>query len=346
MATTYAPVALLHLDGPNASTNVVDAMHNLWQASDGAKLTTADSKFGGSCLSLDGSGDFITTQGGQSFVFGTGDFTVEAWVKPTNTGRAMQVVDFYQTNQASWQMEVNAAGRLHFYGWNGITTASLVTGTSSLYGAWHHVAISRKAGTIYACVDGVVEASVANAVNFSNQVGQLAIGAQVSMRNAAYDYAGLIDEVRITRGTGWYSANFTPPSAPFPDEAVILIGQQRYALAVGQPAAAYSGARPLFAGRLYRNFQILGAEGRLVGTVKEKSLPANLPLKRRVRLVRERDGATVGETWSDATTGAYVFTNIDAAEAYSVVTYDYLHNYRAVIADNLSVASGGVELVP
>jgi hypothetical protein len=74
----------------------------------------------------------------------------------------------------------------------------------------------------------------------------------------------------------------------------------------------------------------------IVGTVKEQSTPANVPLKRRVRLTNERDGALLQETWSDPVTGAYTFTYIPGDLAYTVVSYDYLHNYRAVIADNLT----------
>lgn len=79
-----------------------------------------------------------------------------------------------------------------------------------------------------------------------------------------------------------------------------------------------------------------GGNGIIVGTVKEKSTPSNIPLYRRVRLVEQRIGYVVAETWSNATTGAYSFANIDRSRKYTVVSYDHTGFYRAVIADNLT----------
>ena len=84
----------------------------------------------------------------------------------------------------------------------------------------------------------------------------------------------------------------------------------------------------------YRDFEF-GGVGRVAGTVKRDAEP-DLPLRRRVRLHRERDGLLVREVWSDPVTGAYSFDHIDGTKAYTVVTYDHLHDYRAVIADNIT----------
>jgi len=77
-----------------------------------------------------------------------------------------------------------------------------------------------------------------------------------------------------------------------------------------------------------------GGVGRIVGTVKEKGTPSNLPLARKVRLINEFSGRLIRETWSNAA-GDYVFNNVAIGPRYTVVTYDYTNTYRAVIADNL-----------
>lgn len=80
---------------------------------------------------------------------------------------------------------------------------------------------------------------------------------------------------------------------------------------------------------------VFGGRGQISGTVKVDSTP-DVPVHRRVRLFRDRDGVMVQETWSDKVTGAYEFNDIEEGATYSVVSYDYLHDFRAVIADNLT----------
>lgn len=98
-------------------------------------------------------------------------------------------------------------------------------------------------------------------------------------------------------------------------------------------AASYSGPKLLALQK--SGDYIHGGAGVITGTVEEKATP-NIPLHRKVRLHREVDGLLVRETWSNATTGAYVFTDINPAYTYTVIAYDYARNYRAVGADNLT----------
>jgi hypothetical protein len=83
--------------------------------------------------------------------------------------------------------------------------------------------------------------------------------------------------------------------------------------------------------------------GRITGTVKEvgvqSNLQSNLPVHRRVRLYRERDGALVREVWSDPASGTYTFPGVPMGERYTVLSHDHQRNFRAVIADNLAAES-------
>lgn len=104
------------------------------------------------------------------------------------------------------------------------------------------------------------------------------------------------------------------------------------------PARALSPGGPVtvaFSDKVARRNIYQGGVGRINGTVKEKSLPANVPLHRRVCLLEEKTRLLVAETWSDATTGNYVFERIDQTRTYTVMAYDHTGTYRAVVADNI-----------
>ena len=89
-----------------------------------------------------------------------------------------------------------------------------------------------------------------------------------------------------------------------------------------------------------------GGRGIIRATVKQKNTPENTPLRRRVDLIDERSRLVIRSTWSDAATGIYAFAGIREDLVYAVVSYDPLHDKRAVIADNLTLTNGGVELMP
>lgn len=60
------------------------------------------------------------------------------------------------------------------------------------------------------------------------------------------------------------------------------------------------------------------------------------PVARRVVLLVEPTLQQVAETWSDPVTGAYRFDGLSMSARFTVVAYDHLRNWRAVIADGLA----------
>lgn len=84
--------------------------------------------------------------------------------------------------------------------------------------------------------------------------------------------------------------------------------------------------------------------GRVHGTTKDKGTP-NVPVSEKVVLHRQIDGMVIRTVWSTPGTGAYSFDYVDELQAYYVVSFDHDLNFRAVIADNLTLANGGVELI-
>lgn len=78
-----------------------------------------------------------------------------------------------------------------------------------------------------------------------------------------------------------------------------------------------------------------GGQGRIYGTVELFNQAGNLPLPRRVRLHRSRDGLLVRETWSNAQ-GQYRFEGINQRYTYDVIAWDHEGLQQSVVANDLT----------
>lgn len=78
-----------------------------------------------------------------------------------------------------------------------------------------------------------------------------------------------------------------------------------------------------------------GGYGYIYGTVELYAQAGNIPLPRRVRLHRSRDGILVRETWSDAQ-GNYRFDGITERYTYDVIAWDHEGLQQSVVANDLT----------
>jgi hypothetical protein len=146
---------------------------------------------------------------------------------------------------------------------------------------------------------------------------------------AALGFQGL----QPTQGRGVYTVPEATPSGVTSSRMTGGVG--RLDSSVPQ-AKVRGGAVGYYRGqKLWRRNMYLGGNGRIVGSVAIKGSP-NTPVQRRVRLFNEKTGMLVREVFSDPATGAYEFLYVSMDHKYTVVTFDYDNNYRAVVADNIS----------
>lgn len=80
---------------------------------------------------------------------------------------------------------------------------------------WAHVALSRVSGTTRLYVDGVEKGSWADSTNYLT--APLRIGRSAFASATGEDFSGQIDEFRVTKGIGRYSANFAVPASAYPN---------------------------------------------------------------------------------------------------------------------------------
>jgi hypothetical protein len=135
--------------------------------------------------------------------FGTGDFTVEAWVyKETLIGT---VIDARNGIGASpWAVYFESGGQPALY-----TGVSYVSTIAVALNTWTHVAVTRSSGTLRIFVNGVQGFSGTVSTNLDRSAGA-SIGARVDLL-AVSRYTGYISDLRVVKDTALYTSNFTPP---------------------------------------------------------------------------------------------------------------------------------------
>jgi hypothetical protein len=204
---------LLRGDGPNGSTNIADSslLANTVAATGNAQLSTAQSRFGGSSISLPDTTSFVNapTLGGE-YSFGSGNFTVEffgyfthpagqfrRWVVLAGTGVEL-VIRQESTNQYSF-----------FFIINGVLSGPFLGGTVT-QSAWTHIALVRNGSNWNLYVNGTSTISRTGSETFP-PFNNVSLGGFSGEHGT-----GFYDDLRITKGAALYTANFTPPTQTLP----------------------------------------------------------------------------------------------------------------------------------
>jgi len=213
---------LLHGDGTNGSTTITDSSSNSNSvtANNGAQISTTQSKFGGSSIEfLSTANTGLSVTSSSVFQFGTGDWTVEAWIYQRSQVQYSTLFEIgNHANTDSITFTVGTDGFLTYSG--GFFGPQINTFTLN---TWQHIAVTRAGNLLYFFLNGTI---VGNSGGYSF-VNNLTATSTVSVaypygllptaNNSNYRFNGYIDDFRITKGVARYTANFTPPTAPFPD---------------------------------------------------------------------------------------------------------------------------------
>jgi hypothetical protein len=232
---------LLHMDGTDAITAFLDdngsrkKFDGVAQAD--AQLDTAQSKFGGTSLLLDGTGDRVDIGYDADLVLDYTDWTVEYWIRlDAHTGNYTGSVAIWSdatadggtyyfspnifdtTNKAGWQYFYTTTGS------NRVNSGAIVMGDATVpTGQWVHQAFVKVGNTVSYYEDGVKSSithtmtgrTIATNTGASQtfKIGGLVSGGYVD---------GYIDEVRISK-VARYTATFTPQTTPFQNDADTLL---------------------------------------------------------------------------------------------------------------------------
>jgi hypothetical protein len=208
--------SLLHFNGDNNSTTIVDSSGSpmTLTANGSAKITTADSVFGGSCLDCGVSGsNYISSS--TSIVLGTNDFIFEGRFKPAVTGDR-----FFYMNGVNKTGGIGLAVSQNNIIFRAAGTSDL-TYQSTISG-WKAVAFIRFGNSRMIAIDGVIVASGALSFNQTESYAFQLGG--IGYLSSDFHYFGLIDEFRITTATPRHIENYSLDAAEFPNTGQVKTG--------------------------------------------------------------------------------------------------------------------------
>ena len=161
-------------------------------------------------VKFDGTTDWLTVPSSTDFAFGTGDFTVEAWVWSDNNRTTYgpgTIFDFRsQLGTESFSTRILENLGVRFYdGPNGL--AKDTTSGHFVMNAWNHIAVTRQSGTLDIWINGISRFNGSVTTNYGTSGWPIRIGGNWS---SGYDMDGYISNFRAVKGTAVYTSTFTP----------------------------------------------------------------------------------------------------------------------------------------
>lgn len=223
-----APVVLLlHMNGTQGSTTFTDsstyARTVTPAGTTSAFISTTQSKFGGA------SGYFLNAPyvymaDAPELAFGSGDFTVECWVRQSQTaGGTFKMIASQATGSTSnfgWALWYNVGSPTNLgfsFSSDGTNRTTFTSNTTLTTSTWFHIAVVRYGSNLSMYVNGAMVGSTHNigTASIYDSTADLLIGSGYAGSPSNFFY-GYIDELRISK-TAQYTANFTAPTAEFPN---------------------------------------------------------------------------------------------------------------------------------
>ncbi|MDF2565084.1 MAG: hypothetical protein K0Q53_1479 [Massilibacillus sp.] len=197
-------VSLLHFDD-----GIKDETRKVWAGVGSPVVSSAQSKFGGESLYLDGA-SYLTTGASEDFNFGSGDFTIDWWEYRTANTNYSSVLTL--DNPGNVLMAgYNASGAVHCYAYTSKMTTILnqfSLGSLDL-NTWNHFVLVRHGNTFYGFKNGKLVSTSVNTLSLEESIN-ITIGKYQTKEGGLYYFQGYIDELRVSKGIARWIGDFNP----------------------------------------------------------------------------------------------------------------------------------------
>ncbi len=167
--------------------------------------TFAEGKVG-QAFSFDGNNDSVDM--GNVLDFGTGTFSVDAWVQTETTGNSKKVVGTFLSGNPGWEFSIRDNGKLIVFLNDGVITGLQSVSTESVNdGQFHHIAatVNRATNDINLYIDGVetnydVDSLINGGFSSGTDISSDIIFSMGKRTDGNVPFKGLMDEVEIFDG--------------------------------------------------------------------------------------------------------------------------------------------------
>lgn len=105
-------VLLIHFNGTDAATSYTAESGQTVTFAGTAQLDTDQKEFGASSLLLDGNSDYVTVPDATTWDFGTGNFTIDFWVRFNSKTGAQYFISQYADASNYWYVGKDASDKL------------------------------------------------------------------------------------------------------------------------------------------------------------------------------------------------------------------------------------------
>lgn len=220
---------LIHSDTTDGSTSFEDSgggdnsPHSI-TPNGNVHHETDESYFGTTSIYFDGSGDYLSMNDNEDWDFGTEDFTIDFWFRPTEDPAASQfplATTYFSGGvfDGGYYIAFNPSKHIQFVSYSGNTVQTnkvWVPSPAITLSTWNHLAFVKTGGNLILYINGSSQGPVVNSYSIDSSATShpLTIGAiDVGGYTAGFD--GYIDELRISKGIARWTSDFTPPTREY-----------------------------------------------------------------------------------------------------------------------------------
>ena len=207
---------LLHCNGVDTSTTFIDsATGKTVTVVETAQIDTAQSKFGGASLLVDGNSDYLTLIDSADWNFADGNFTIDLWLRFNATGGEQYFCGGRVDGQNRWGFGIGTTTVYFIVVLANVAIININGSWSPSTNTWYHLAVVRgwggNANDYAITVNGTSIATGTDDSTFPDYASLFVVGNGGSFTGYDQYLNGWIDEFRVSKGIARWTANFTPP---------------------------------------------------------------------------------------------------------------------------------------